>query len=153
MESFKQYRSLVYQIIGAAMRVHSELRWGLQEPIYNESLRLELADNQIEAMSEMPIPCKYKHHLLEKQYKMDLVVGDIIVELKSVQDIIPAHRAQLFNYLRLTHRPIGILINFGNTLLQGERYGYIEETNECVLLDKNMNILREEINWSSDVSV
>ena len=88
MESFKQYRSLVYQIIGAAMRVHSELRWGLQEPIYNESLRLELADNQIEAMSEMPIPCKYKHHLLEKQYKMDLVVGDIVRFFQPVKDIV-----------------------------------------------------------------
>ena len=152
MVSFKQYRNRIYQIIGAAMRVHSELRWGLQEAIYNEALRLELADNQIEATSEMPISCQYKHHVLEKQYKMDLVVDDIIVELKSVQDIIPAHRAQLFNYLRLTRRPIGILINFGNTLLQGERYGFIEETNECVLLDKNMNILREEINWSSDAS-
>ena len=150
---FKQYKDMVYRIIGAAMQVHSELRWGLQEAVYNESLQLELLDNGIEAKSEEPIQCHYKHHLLEKQYKMDLVVGEVIVELKSVQDIVPAHRAQLFNYLRLTHRPIGLLINFGDTYLQGERYGYIEETNECVLLDKNMNILRENIDWSSDESL
>jgi GxxExxY protein len=151
-DSFKQYKDIVYKIIGAAMRVHSELRWGLQEAVYNESLRLELIDNGMEAKSEEPILCHYKSHLLEKQYKMDLVVGDVIVELKSVQDIVPAHRAQLFNYLRLTHRPVGILINFGSTLLQGERYGYIEKTNECVLLDKNMNVLKEKIDWSSDES-
>ena len=49
-----------------------------------------------------------------------------------------AHRAQLFNYMRLTKKPVGLLINFGQPSLQGERYGYDEETNECILLDKNM---------------
>lgn len=47
--------------------------------------------------------------------------------------------AQLFNYMRLTKKPIGLLINFGQSSLQSERYGYNEETNECILLDKNMN--------------
>ena len=49
-----------------------------------------------------------------------------------------ACRQQLFNYLRLTRKPIGLLINFGQPSLQGERYGYDEETNECILLNKNM---------------
>jgi GxxExxY protein len=70
---------------------------------------------------------------------MDLVVGDIIIELKSVAEINSSHRAQLFNYMRLTKKPIGLLINFGQECLQGERYAYFEDTNECVLLDKNMN--------------
>ena len=69
---------------------------------------------------------------------MDLVVGDIIVELKSVSELNSAHRAQLFNYLRLTRKPIGLLINFSKPSLQGERYAYLEDTNECILLDKNM---------------
>lgn len=82
---------------------------------------------------------------MEKHYQMDLVVEDeVIVELKSVSKLIPAHRAQLFNYMRLTRMPIGILINFGQSKLQGERYGLIAETNECVLLDKDMNILKIE---------
>ena len=81
---------------------------------------------------------------MEKYYKMDLMVGDIVVELKSVKEIIPAHRAQLFNYLRLTKKPVGLLINFGQSSLQGERYAYVEETNECVLLDKDMNLLYPE---------
>jgi GxxExxY protein len=68
-----------------------------------------------------------------------LVVGDIIIELKSVSELNSSHRAQLFNYLRLTKKPIGLLINFGQECLQGERYAYFEDTNECVLLDKNMN--------------
>ncbi len=76
---------------------------------------------------------------------MDLVVGsDICVELKSVSGIISEYRAQLFNYLRLTKMPIGLLINFGTKQMQGERYGYISETNECILLDKSMNIVNNE---------
>lgn len=140
----KEYKDIVYQIIGAAMTVHRELNWGLLESVYNEALRLELLDNGIESEQEKLLPCFYKHHQMEKFYKMDLVVGDIIVELKSVKELSSAHRAQLFNYLRLTKKPIGLLINFGQPSLQGERYAYIEETNECVLLDRNMNILSPE---------
>lgn len=140
----RKYKDAVYEIIGAAMTVHRELNWGLLEPVYNEALRLELLDNGIESETEKLLPCFYKHHLMEKYYKMDLVVGDIIVELKSVKKLSSVHRAQLFNYLRLTKKPIGLLINFGQPSLQGERYAYIEKTNECILLDKNMNMLYPE---------
>ena len=135
---FKKYKDTVYQIIGAAMDVHSELNWGLLEPVYNEALHLELLDRDIDNEREKQLPCYYKHHKLEKFYQMDIVVGDVVVELKSVDELNSAHRAQLFNYLRLTKKPIGLLINFGQSSLQGERYGYDEETNECILLDKNM---------------
>lgn len=150
---FKQYEKTVYTIIGAAMKVHSELRWGLLEAVYNESLVLELADCGIECESEKLVSCYYKQHRLKKEYKMDIVVDDVIVELKSVNDIVPAHRAQLFNYLRLTKKPVGILLNFGTQKLQGERYGYIEETNECVLLDRNMDIVPKEVDWYTDEDI
>ena len=55
----------------------------------------------------------YKEHQLEKKYRMDIMVGDIIFELKSVIKIISAHRAQLCNYIRLSRMPIGLIINFG----------------------------------------
>ena len=132
------YKDTVYQIIGAAMEVHNKLNWGLLEPVYNEALHLELLDRGIQNESEKLLNCYYKHHTMEKFYKMDIVVGDIVVELKSVDELIGAHRAQLFNYLRLTKKPVGLPINFGQSSLQGERYGYDEETNECILLDKNM---------------
>ena len=147
---FLPYKDVVYSIIGAAMKVHSELRWGLLEAVYNESLVLELSDRGIKSKAEETIPCYYRNHLLKKEYKVDVVVGDVIVELKSVSEIVPAHRAQLFNYLRLTKKPIGLLLNFGNPKLQGERYGFIEETNECVLLDRNMEIVPQEIEWDFD---
>ena len=105
---------------------------GLLEAVYAESLHLELLDNGIDNSLEIEVPCYYKHHKLEKNYRIDMKVGDICVELKSVSEIIPAHRSQLFNYLRLTRMPIGLLINFGNERLEGERY--------C-LLDKNMQFV------------
>ncbi len=127
------------------MEVHHEMNWGLLEPLYNEALHLELQSKGIHHETLKNIPCFYKGQKMEKHYQMDLVVEDeVIVELKSVSKLIPAHRAQLFNYMRLTRMPIGILINFGQSKLQGERYGLIAETNECVLLDKDMNILKIE---------
>ena len=142
---YKKYKDIVYKIIGAAMSVHSELNWGLLEPIYQEALHLELKDRNIDNEREQEINCYYKQHLLDKKYKMDIVVDDIVVELKSVKELIPAHRAQLFNYMRLTKRPVGLLINFGCNSLQGERYGYDPETNECHLLDRWMEIVPEEV--------
>ncbi len=141
MTDFKKYKDTVFTIVGAAMTVHNELNYGLLEAVYNEALHLELLDLGIENETEKAIKCYYKQHLLEKSYKMDIVVKDIILELKSVNELTSAHRVQLFNYLRLTKKPIGILINFGQSKLQTERYAFIEETNECVLLDKNMNFL------------
>ena len=141
--NIKDYKDLVYKIIGSAMKVHDELGWGLLEPIYNEALHLELLDQGVDNEREKHLPCFYKHHKLEKFYQMDLVVGDIIVELKSVSELTSVHRAQLFNYLRLTKKPVGILINFGQSCLQGERYTYCEYTNECLLLDRNMEVVGE----------
>ena len=143
MENFTRYKDVAYKIIGAAMKVHSELGWGLLESIYQEALHMELLDQGIDNDREQEIACFYKHHMLEKKYKMDIVVEDVIVELKSVADISSAHRAQLFNYMRLTKRPVGLLVNFGACSLQGERYGLLKDTNECVLLDRNMNVLHE----------
>ena len=138
MLELSKYSNIVYKIIGAAMTVHSELNWGLLEPVYQEALHLELLDRGIDNLREKDLEVYYKKHLLEKKYKMDIVVDDIIVELKSVTQLLPVHRAQLCNYLRLTHKPLGLLINFGEESLIGERWAYDEETNECFIVDRNM---------------
>ena len=129
---------MVYQIIGAAMAVHSELGYGLLEPVYQECMQLELKLRGIDSVREQEISIYYKNQLLEKKYKMDLVVGDVVVEMKSVSELITAHRAQLCNYLRLTQKPIGILLNFGEESLVGERWAYDKETNRCYVVDRNM---------------
>jgi GxxExxY protein len=142
MDLFK-YANKVYKIIGAAMTVHSELRWGLLEAVYQEALHLELLDRGIDNVREQEIQVYYKKHLLDKKYKMDLVVDDIIIELKSVTHLSSAHRAQLCNYLRLTRKPLGLLINFGEESLIGERWAYDEDTNECYIVDRNMEPISE----------
>lgn len=138
MTDLSKYASKVYKIIGAAMTVHSELGYGLLEPVYQEALHLELLDRGIANDREIEIPIYYKKHLLEKKYRMDIVVDDIIVELKSVTCLALGHRAQLCNYLRLTRNPLGLLINFGEESLVGERWAYVQCTNDCFLVDKNM---------------
>ena len=143
MLDISKYSDKVYKIIGAAMTVHSELNWGLLEAVYQESLHLELLDRGIDNKREQEIQIYYKKHLLEKKYKMDIVVGDIIVELKSVTKLAPAHRAQLCNYLRLTRKPLGLLINFGEESLIGERWAYDADTNECFIVDRNMEPISE----------
>ena len=125
------------------MAVHSELRWGLLESVYQEAMHLELLDRGIANEREQEIQVYYKNHLLEKRYRMDLVVDDIIVELKSVSKLLPAHRAQLCNYLRLTRKPMGLLINFGEESLIGERWAYDEDTNECFIVDRDMEPISE----------
>lgn len=119
--------------------MHRTLGSGLLEAVYSEALHLELCERGIDNAVEVELPCYYKGQLMEKRYRMDMVVGDICIEMKSVSELSSLHRAQLFNYLRLTHMPIGLLINFGGQSLEGERYGYISEFNECILLDKNMH--------------
>ena len=148
MVDYTIYSDSVYKIIGAAMAVHTELRCGLLEPVYQEALHLELLDRGIDNQREQEITVHYKHHTLEKQYKMDIVVGDIVVELKSVPKLLAVHRAQLCNYLRLTRKPVGLLINFGGKDLIGERWAYDEDTNACFLVDRNMQPIDEDPNDS-----
>ena len=121
------------------MAVHSELSWGLLEAVYQEALHLELLDRGIDNLREQEVPVYYKSHVLDKMYKMDIVVDDIIVELKSVTKLAPEHRAQLCNYLRLTRKPLGLLINFGEKSLIGERWAYDKDTNECFIVDRRMD--------------
>jgi GxxExxY protein len=139
MLEIAKYRDKVYKIIGAAMTVHSELNWGLLEAVYQEALHLELLDLGIDNQREEEIRVYYKKHLMEKKYKMDIVVGDIVVELKSVAKLSPEHRAQLCNYLRLTRKPLGLLLNFGEESLIGERWAYDAGTNKCYIVDRNLD--------------
>ena len=74
MEILTAYKDLIFEIIGSAMAVHNELGGRLAEPVYQESLFLELLDRGIDCMRETEIKCYYKQHELRKRYKMDLVV-------------------------------------------------------------------------------
>ena len=131
------YAKQVYSIVGAAIDVHKELHSGLLEAVYSEALCMELTKRNVDFLSEHELPIFYKGALMGKHYRMDIVCGDIILELKAVNEVLPEHRAQLFNYLRLSRKPIGLLINFGESSLHVERYYFEEETNSIMLFHVN----------------
>lgn len=140
MKDLKCYEEAVYHVIGGAMEVHAFMGKGLLEPIYQEALSWELEQRGIFNRREVTMSIFYKEHELDKRYKVDMLVEeDIIVETKVVNKLLPEHRAQLCNYLRIAHKPIGLLINFGEKSLMGERWAYDDENNECFLVDKHMN--------------
>ena len=105
---------LSYQIRGAAMEVYNTLGPGLLESIYHKAMIYELQSRGLDVKSEVPLEVYYKGVLIEKSLRLDLLVEDqIIVELKSVEDILPIHYKQLKTYLKLYKKELGWLINFG----------------------------------------
>jgi GxxExxY protein len=100
-------------IIGAAIEVHRRLGPGLLESAYQRCLEYELSERGIAFAREVAVPVVYKGVALDCGYKMDLVVeGIVVVELKSVETILPVHEAQLLTYMRLSGLRVGLMINF-----------------------------------------
>lgn len=103
-----------YQLVGAAMEVYNELGFGMSEEIYQEALERELFERGIPYESQRRLAVIYKGKPLQKIYIPDLFVfEEIIVELKAAKELLPEFEAQLMNYLRVTRKPVGYLINFG----------------------------------------
>ena len=103
-----------YALIGAAFEVHRELGGGMSEEIYQESLELELGFQSIEFIPKGELQLYYKGQILEKKYFPDLLVaGEIITELKSVKALNTEHERQLLNYMRISRKAVGYLVNFG----------------------------------------
>lgn len=103
-----------YALMGAAFEVHNVMGGGLLEEIYQQSLEIELTLRQIPFVRKQELKVFYKGREIEKKYTPDLFVyRQIVVELKAVSAICPEHEGQLMNYMRITHSPIGYLINFG----------------------------------------
>ena len=132
----EEYRD-IYDVVGAAMEVHSTLGRGLAEAIYQEALAIEMDKRGMQAEREKQLQLQYKDVLMEKRYFADFYYHGVIVELKSVEEINSDHRAQLFNYMRITGCNRGILINFGEKKLRSERYLYLKDFDDFVLLSQD----------------
>ena len=117
------YKDEGYKLMGAAFEVYNEQGYGLSEEIYQESLEIELELRGIKFQPKQELICFYKDRQLNRRYVPDLFVYDcLVVELKAGTVVAPEHEAQLTNYLRLTHQPVGYLINFANkTSLEWKR--------------------------------
>ena len=114
-----QFDPLSNRVIGLMLEVHRELGPGLLESAYQTCLAHELKTAGITYAAEVPLPVRYKGLALDCAYRMDFVVEQsLIIELKSVDSLLPIHEAQLLTYLRLAGLKIGLLANFNVPLLR-----------------------------------
>ena len=109
---------LATAVVDAAFAVHSELGPGLLESAYEACLSHELQLRGIGHQRQLPIPLNYKGKLIEVGFRADMVVENkLLIELKTVEQFAPIHKAQVVTYLKLLHLPLGLLINFNEVLI------------------------------------
>lgn len=104
---------LIYEVIGASMEVYNVLGPGLLESVYEKALLYELKLRGLKVFSQIPVNIEYKGNVIGSDLRLDIIVEDIlIVELKSVESLLPVHFKQIRTYMRLLNKPMGFLINF-----------------------------------------
>ena len=111
-----RHQELTSKIIECAYKVHNSLGFGFLEAVYQNALLIELVKAGLRAEKEKGIQVYYDNHLVG-DYAADIVVEEkVILKLKSVKDLHPAHEAQLVDYLKTTGIEVGLLINFGQSV-------------------------------------
>ncbi len=106
-------------VLNAAIEVHRELGPGLLESVYEVVLAKELALRGLTVERQVPVPIVYKGIYFDEGFRADLIVnGKVLLELKSVERVTPAHKKQVQTYLRLTGLRLGYLLNFGEAVLK-----------------------------------
>ena len=110
---------ITYDIIGAALKVHSRLGPGLLESVYEHALASELKNTGHDVKCQLGIPVEYEGDRFEIGFRLDILVDNlVIVEVKSVEALADVHHKQLLTYLKLTGKRIGLLINFNSPRLK-----------------------------------
>ena len=106
-------------VIPAALAVHRELGPGLLESVYEVCLAHELKRRGLQLKQQVPIPIVFKEIQFDEGFRADIIVNEkVVIEMKSVERILPVHRKQLQTYLRLTGLRLGYLLNFGAALMK-----------------------------------
>lgn len=112
-KSADELNQISNSIIGAAIEVHRHLGPGLLESAYRQCLAWELQQQSLVVEQEILVPIKYKQLEVENGYRIDLLVEhEVVIELKSVDVLLPIHSAQLLTYLKVTGHRLGLLLNF-----------------------------------------
>lgn len=105
--------NLIYESVGAAMEVYNHLGPGLLECIYEKAMIYELQSRNFGVLSQVPVEIKYKNVILGSDLRLDIIVENkLIIELKSVECLMPVHFKQIRTYMKLLNVPAGLLINF-----------------------------------------
>ena len=119
-----------YQIRGAVFDVYNELGPGLMENVYEKAFIIELLNRGLQVENQVPIEVRYKGFDLGLQYRLDLLVNkQVIIELKSVEILLPVHYKQLITYLKLAQKPLGFLINFYTNSIKDNIIRIANDTN------------------------
>ncbi|MEJ6829818.1 MAG: GxxExxY protein [Akkermansiaceae bacterium] len=106
-------------IIKASINIHNKLGPGLLESVYQRILAYELRKAGLQVETEVPIPVEWDGHIIDESFRADLIVNNqVLVELKSIENLLPLHHKQVFTYLKLTDLNLGLLINFNTPLLK-----------------------------------
>ena len=114
-----ELNAITKQIVGASIDVHRALGPGLLESVYESCLEFDLIEQGLDVQRQVALPVSYKQVKLEAGYRVDLLVEkQVIVEIKSVEQIAPIHKAQLLTYLKLSNLRVGLLINFNVDVLR-----------------------------------
>lgn len=115
----KQLNALSYRVLGLSMEVHRTLGAGLLESAYEEALAYEFTHENLSFERQTEVPLFYKSARLSCDYRLDFLIEEtLVLELKSVSELLPLHHAQLLTYLRLLQQPVGLLINFNVPVLK-----------------------------------
>ena len=116
-----EHAELTEKIIGCAYRVYNKMGFGFLESVYEKCMMIELRKAGLHARSQQPIKVYYEGELVG-DFVGDIVVEDtVIVELKSVRRVVNAHEIQVVNYLVATGKPVGLILNFGETKVEVRR--------------------------------
>lgn len=119
-------------IVDSAIEVHNALGPGLMENVYQECLRYELQQRGLKVFREVGLPVQYKGTCIDMGYRIDLLVEDsVIVELKAVHALMAIHKAQLFTYLKLSGKELGLLLNFNSKLIKDGIVRLINSPSAC----------------------
>lgn len=111
--------AITKQIVSASIDVHRALGPGLLESVYESCLEFDLIEQGLDVQRQVALPVSYKQVKLEAGYRVDLLVEkQVIVEIKSVEQIAPIHKAQLLTYLKVSNLRVGLLINFNVDVLR-----------------------------------
>ena len=111
--------AIAKEIVDAAFRIHTALGPGLLESVYDAVLSYELGRRGLRIARQQPIPVVYENIRIDTGFRADLIVEDkVIVEIKSVEVVVPVHKKQLLTYLRLADKRLGLLINFQVALIK-----------------------------------
>ena len=116
-----EYEDITHKIIGAAYQVFNQLGFGFLESIYQKAMVIELTKSELIVESEKPLKVFYDGQVVGDFYVDLFVENTVVVELKSVQNIIKEHEVQLVNYLKGLKKEIGLLINFGSSGVEVKR--------------------------------